>query len=202
MLEMPSSIRLMTIVAGRLVVRLRYEMVAMPKVKAIGTPMPTHTATRTTKNTMRLPNPIAIKSGWASHRPPATSPTTASAETKPRRLVVSRRRNSATSEISPAPTSSATTRYPSEISRVMSSVEACTLRYATLGTRSSTAKTITTSSATVASQARTLGAIHSTNVVSRICAPRRTATTAPNIASQRKRKVASSSVHMSGLLKT
>src|SRR5476649_2511447 len=202
MLEMPSSIRLMTIVVGKLVVRLRYDRVTMPKVKAIGTPMATHTATRTTKNTIRLPNPIAISIGCASHSPPATIPTTANAETNSRGLVVSRRRSSATNEISPAPTSSATTRYQSEISRVMSSVEACTLRYAMVGTRSSMAKTITTSSATVASQLRTLGATQLTNVVNRIWPSRRTATTAPTIASHRKRKVASSSVHMIGLLKT
>ena len=44
---------------GRALVRPRYDMVAMPKAKAIGTPMPTHTATMTTKNTIRLPKPMS-----------------------------------------------------------------------------------------------------------------------------------------------
>ena len=43
------------IVIGRSVVSDRYDKVAMPKVKAIGTPMPTQIATITTKNRIRLP---------------------------------------------------------------------------------------------------------------------------------------------------
>ena len=61
---------------------------------------------------------------------------------------------------------------------------------------------MTTSSATVPSQLRHCGPHQLTNVVSRIWPSRRTATTAPNIASHRNRNVASSSVQMIGLLKT
>ena len=61
---------------------------------------------------------------------------------------------------------------------------------------------MTTSSATVPSQLLHFGSHQLMNVVSRICPSRRNATTAPNIDSQRNRKVASSSVQMIGLLKT
>ena len=42
---MPSSIRLTTTESGMALVRPRYDMVAMPKANAIGTPMPTQAAT-------------------------------------------------------------------------------------------------------------------------------------------------------------
>ena len=61
----------------------------MPKVKAIGTPINTQTATRTTKNRTRLPCPIAISSGCASHKTSAVAPTSAKGNKKPRQVVVS-----------------------------------------------------------------------------------------------------------------
>jgi hypothetical protein len=107
---MPSSIRLTTIDSGRSVVSDRYEKVAMPKVKAIGTPISTQMATRTTKNKTRLPWPMAISSGCASHNTSATVPTSVTASRKPRQLVVSSRRRSAIRAVNVAPTRIATTR--------------------------------------------------------------------------------------------
>ena len=54
----------------------------MPKAKAIGTPIATQAAMITTKNTTRLPKPIAISTGCASHSTAAMPPTVASARPK------------------------------------------------------------------------------------------------------------------------
>ena len=91
-------------------VRPRYDMVAMPKAKAIGTPMPTQTATMTTKNTIRLAKPMASSTGWPSHSSAAMPPTVTSARPKLRSVVVSSRRSSAMVAASAMPTRMATTR--------------------------------------------------------------------------------------------
>ena len=100
----------------------------MPKVKAIGAPMKTHAATMTTKNRIRLARPISASSGCASHNPPAIPPISATASRNGTQVVVSKRRSKATVAISPAPTRIATTRYPSEMCSVISSVERWTSR--------------------------------------------------------------------------
>ena len=107
---MPSSMRLTTTDSGRALVRPRYDMVAMPKANAIGTPMPTQTATMTTKNTIRLPNPMASSSGWHSHSSAAMPATVASASEKLRTVVVSSRRSREMIAASEMPTTMATTR--------------------------------------------------------------------------------------------
>ena len=93
-----------------MLVRPRYDMVAMPKAKAIGTPMPTQAATMTTKNTIRLPKPMASSSGWPIHSSAAMPPTVTSARPKLRNVVVSSRRSSAMMAASAMPTRMATTR--------------------------------------------------------------------------------------------
>ena len=52
--DMPSSMRLVTMVSGAPVTSARYDMVATPNANAIGTPIATQTATMPTKNTTRL----------------------------------------------------------------------------------------------------------------------------------------------------
>ncbi len=52
--DMPSSMRLVTMVSGAPVTSARYERVATPNANAIGTPIATQTATMPTKNTRRL----------------------------------------------------------------------------------------------------------------------------------------------------
>ena len=96
--------------SGRSVVSARYEKVAMPKVKAIGTPIITQAATSTTKNKIRLPWPIAISNGCASDSPSAIAPTRPTAKRKPRHVVVSSRRRRAMIAVNVAPTRIATTR--------------------------------------------------------------------------------------------
>ena len=118
----------------------------MPKVKAIGTPMKTHDrddddkeqdqAGTAHRHQQRLRQPQPAGDRRRSARAPAG--------TAPRSWFPSRRSN-ATVAISPAPTRIATTRYPSEICRVISSVERCTSRNCCAGTRISSTKTITTS---------------------------------------------------------
>jgi hypothetical protein len=97
----------------------------MPKANAIGTPIPTQAATITTKNTIRLPNPMAWSIGWPIQSSAAMPPTVSSANPKLRHVVVSSRRSSAIAAASPLPTSSATTRYPSEICSEISSTKRC-----------------------------------------------------------------------------
>lgn len=87
----------------------------MPNVKAIGTPMPTHAATSTTKNNSRLPKPIATSAGCRSHRTPATPPTSARPNANDLGVVVSNKRSSAITAARLMPTRMASTRYPSEI---------------------------------------------------------------------------------------
>ena len=147
--EMPSSIRLTTMTSGRSVVSAKYENVAMPKVKAIGTPINTQTATRTTKNRTRLPCPMAISSGCDSHRTNAIAPTRARGNKKPCQVVVSISRSNAITAVRAAPTRIATTRQPSEIDSVISSVDSWTWRYWAAGSNSSMTKTIRTSAPTV-----------------------------------------------------
>ena len=74
----------------------------MPKAKAIGTPMPTQAATITTKNTIRLPKPMASSTGWPIHSSAAMPPTVSSARPKLRHVVVSSRRSSAMTAASAA----------------------------------------------------------------------------------------------------
>ncbi len=107
---MPSSMRLTTTDSGMALVRLRYDIVAMPNAKAIGTPIATQAATMMTKNTIRLPNPMTISSGRPIHSSTAMPPTVSSARPKLRSVVVSRRRSSAIVAASAIPTKMATTR--------------------------------------------------------------------------------------------
>ena len=61
---------------------------------------------------------------------------------------------------------------------------------------------MTTRAPTVLSHWPRLGLSELIKVVSRMCSLRRRATTVPSIANHRNRKLASSSVHISGRLKT
>ena len=70
--EVPSSMRLATMVSGTRVVSARYDTVAIPNAKAIGTPSATQTATMTTKKITRLRLPRVASMGWANHRPAPT----------------------------------------------------------------------------------------------------------------------------------
>ena len=82
----------------------------MPNANAIGTPMPTQAATMITKNTIRLPKPIASSTGWPIHSSAAMPPTVSSARPKLRNVVVSSSRSSAMIAASALPTRIATTR--------------------------------------------------------------------------------------------
>ena len=66
----------------------------------------------------------------------------------------------------------------------------------------SSTNTATTTAASVSSQPRQRGGASVTSTPSRMCSSRRSAITAPSIASQRNRMEASSSVQVSGRLKT
>jgi hypothetical protein len=97
-----------------------------------------------------------------------------------------------------APTRIAAARQPSEIDKVISSVEAWRSRYCAAGSRISRTKTMTTRAPTLPSHLLHSGRSELTNVVRRICPSRRSATTVPSIASQRNRRSARSSVHNRG----
>ncbi len=117
-------------------------------------------------------------------------------------VVVSSNRNRAMTADSVMPTSKAATRYPSEICNEMSVTELCWLKYCVAGTRISSTKAITTKAATAEKRRPHNGGTQETSVVSRICASLRNAMTTPSMASQRNRKLASSSVQKIGLLNT
>ncbi len=87
--DMPSSMRLTTTDSGMSVVTNRYDMVAMPKAKPIGTPMATQAPTSTTKNMNRLPNTIVVSCAWKYHSTALTPATTSTAMAKSRHVVFS-----------------------------------------------------------------------------------------------------------------
>ena len=68
--------------------------------------------------------------------------------------------------------------------------------------RNMTRKTMTSINASDSTHGRTVGDMRPTKVLSRMCSPRRSAITAPSIASHRNRIDASSSDQVSGWLNT
>ena len=88
----------------------------------MGTPIATQAPTMTTKNRIRLPRPIAISSGSASHSVSATMPTVARAASKARGPADSISRSRAMIAAMTPPTRIAATRQASEMFSVVSSV--------------------------------------------------------------------------------
>ena len=174
----------------------------MPNAKAIGTPITTHSATSATKKMIRLTLPSVANTGRASHMPAITRPSTATAETTCRAFDRSASRTSAISIINTAPTPIAATRTESCSSSAGVVISHWFSMYSHDGERTSSTNTITISALTVSTHARHCGRSALTKVVSRMCSPRRSAITAPSMASHRNSTDASSSDQVSGLLKT
>ena len=124
--EVPSSMRLATMVSGTRVVSARYDTVAIPNAKAIGTPSATQTATMTTKKITRLRLPSVASMGWANHRPAPTMRMRASAAAASAGVARSISRAHTITSISTMPTPMAATRKLSEISSAGVVMNDCT----------------------------------------------------------------------------
>ena len=112
------------------------------------------------------------------------------------------RRAIAITIISSAPMPIAATRSASWISSAGVTIIHWSMPYSYAAGRIRSTNTMTISAPSVSTHARRSGESALTNVVRRMCSPRRSAITAPSIASQRNSTDASSSDHVSGLLKT
>ncbi len=97
-LDMPSSMRPTTTSVGIDVVKPRKSIVAMPKQKAMGTPIARHRTPPNTRNRTMLALPSVSKTGDRNQRPPRMAATRMSEPTASARRAVR--------------TSSATTRTP------------------------------------------------------------------------------------------
>jgi hypothetical protein len=155
-------------------------------------------ATTPTKKISRLALPRSGKTGAAHMMTPATTATNTSAMTTSRTRLTCARRIKPTSSIKAAPTGSANARQASLIcsAGVRITVSAAAKSYAGHSTSASSA--IERTIASVSTSARRCGDRRLTKAVIRICSPRRNASTAPSIDSQRNRMPASSSDQTSG----
>jgi hypothetical protein len=200
--DIPSSMRLMMTVRGTCVAVARYASVASPNVKAMGRPTATPRNTATTKNRRRFSCPNATMPGRSDHSNAASASAIRNPGTTSRRLL---RRASAeipTAVSMTAPTSIADVRQTAEMPSPGSVTMASSTTYSNAGKTIAAANNVVRVSVKASSRSRQGSGRRATRNVRRRCSPRRSAMTAPSVASHRNRMDASSSAHVIGRLST
>ena len=171
----------------------------MPNAKAIGTPPATSAATPRTKKIARFQLPKLMNSGRANqsttHKSAAT--TTLAARNFMLGDTTARRRNE-NAAIRIAPTATAEARHELLMSRPGVRTIASSIAYSIAGWTMSSTKAAITRRMAVSIRCRSAGLAPPMKVVSRMCALRRMASTAPSTESQTNSVDASSSAQISG----
>src|SRR5664280_1308641 len=155
-----------------------------------------------TKKTSRFRRPSVDSAGPSSQNATTTTPTAPSATSASLPVVERSMRRIAKLAIRTMPTGSAAARQTFEISSAGVVMARSSAAYCHAGQITSARKARQAAIATASSTARGCGESRPTSAVMRMCSPRRSAVTAPSIASQRKRMDASSSDQTSGRCKT
>ena len=171
----------------------------MPNANAIGTPVATRAATPSTKKIARFQLPSPRKSGRANQSAAHTTtamPALAARNFRPGAVAARRRSENTAIRIAPAATADA--RHVLLMSRPGVRTIASSIAYSIAGWTISRTKAATTSRIAVSILRRSAGVARLMKVVSRMCALRRVASTAPSADSQTNSVEASSSAHTSG----
>ncbi|EEF23114.1 conserved hypothetical protein, partial [Ricinus communis] len=198
--DMPSSKRPATTASGLVVTVSMKATVARPKQKAMGMPSSTDTASTRPKNTTRFQFPMACSQAAPRYIAPATAASRASTPTRSTSFW-REMRSSERAIISAAPTATAAARTVLGQPRAGVCTNISSSAYSHIGCIRISSITHGAMMARASAHALPRSLMKPTSTVVRMCVPRRRATAAPRLASQRKRMEASSSAQGMGLLK-
>ena len=197
----PSSMRPLTTASGVDVTHSRKATVASPKQNAMGTPSSTAVPSSSAKKMTRFQLPMP----WSQSAPRYSTPASAAIEsaTPARSATPWRARRSrpiAIMNALPTGTAAARTVFGHDSAGVWTTHSS--RAYSVIGPIRITSSRHGAAIPSASAQALARGLQRDTSAVVRMCVPRRSATAAPRLASQRNRIDASSSAQGIGLLKT